>query len=103
MRNDITFSGSGLTVGLDLADRYSQVCVLDLKAEVVDEGRGRTTEDALRGRFGALAPCRVVIEVGTHSPWVSRLLAELGHDCVVANPRRVRLIDDSQKKNDRMD
>lgn len=103
MTNDIIFSGSGVTVGLDLADRYSQVCVLDVKAEVIDEGRVRTTEDALRGRFGALAPCRVVIEVGTHSPWVSRLLAELGHDCVVANPRRVRLIADSQKKNDRID
>jgi transposase len=103
MTNDITFSGSGVTVGMDLADRYSQVCVLDLKGEVSEEGRVRTTQDALRSRFGALAPCRVVIEVGTHSPWVSRLLTELGHDCVVANPRRVRLIADSQKKNDRID
>jgi transposase len=47
--------------------------------------------------------CRVVLELGTHSPWVSRLVAEFGHEVVVANPRRVRLIGDSTRKNDRSD
>jgi len=104
MKNDNTrLPGSGLTVGIDVGDKYSQICVLDVAAEVIDEGRVRTTWSAMGGRLGAMARCRVVIEVGGHSPWLSRLLEELGHECIVANPRRVRLIADSAKKNDRID
>src|SRR3970040_1691343 len=104
MKNDNTrLPGSGLTVGIDVGDKYSQICVLDVAAEVIDEGRVRTTWSAMGGRLGAMARCRVVIEVGGHSPWLSRLLEDLGHECIVANPRRVRLIADSAKKNDRID
>ena len=46
---------------------------------------------------------RIVIECGTHSPWVSRLLQELGHEVIVANPRRLRLISESDRKNDKAD
>lgn len=46
---------------------------------------------------------RVVIEAGTHSPWVSRVLAGLGHEVIVANPRKVRLISDNEGKDDRVD
>ena len=35
---------------------------------------------------------RVAIETGTHSPWVSRLLEECGHEVLVANARKLRLI-----------
>src|SRR5579862_4345444 len=38
-----------------------------------------------------------------HSPWVSRLLEKLGHQVIVANARKVRLIYESNKKNDRVD
>ena len=46
---------------------------------------------------------RVVLEVGTHSPWLHRLLAEVGHEVIVANPGRVRLIAASATKHDRAD
>jgi transposase len=92
-----------MTVGLDLSDRYASVCVLDSEGEVLEEGRVRTTTAALGQRFGAMACSRVVLEVGTHSPWVSRLLAGFGHDVIVANPRRIRLIADSSQKTDRSD
>ncbi len=45
----------------------------------------------------------MVLEVGPRSPWLSRMLAELGHDVIVANPRRVRLIARSHRKTDRSD
>jgi transposase len=45
----------------------------------------------------------MVMEVGTHSPWASRKLAELGHEVIVANPWKVRLIAASIKKTDRSD
>jgi hypothetical protein len=44
-----------------------------------------------------------VLEAGTHSPWVSRLLADLGHEVLVANPRRLRLIYENENKSDRVD
>jgi|HubBroStandDraft_4_1064222.scaffolds.fasta_scaffold35089_1 hypothetical protein len=43
------------------------------------------------------------LETGTHSPWVSRLLNELGHEAIVAHARNVRLIGESCKKDDRLD
>jgi transposase len=44
-----------------------------------------------------------VLEVGPHSPWLSRLLKAQGHEVVVANPRRVRLIAEAERKSDRID
>ena len=43
------------------------------------------------------------METGTHSPWVSRLLSELGHETIVAHARSVRLIGESRRKDDRLD
>ena len=53
--------------------------------------------------FGAMPRSRIALEIGTHSPWVSRLLSELGHEVVVGNARKVRLIGESCKKDDRLD
>ena len=38
-----------------------------------------------------------------HSPWVNRLLSELGHEVIVAHARNVRLIGESRRKDDRFD
>ena len=53
--------------------------------------------------FGAMARSRMALETGTHSPWVSRLLSKLGHEVIVAHARKVRLIGESRKKDDRLD
>ena len=78
-----------VTIGLDVGDRYSQVFGVDEEGEVIEEGRLPTTEQALRRRFTGMDPARVVLEVGTHSPWMSRLLTEQGHEVLVANPRAI--------------
>jgi len=62
-----------------------------------------TTKKGLARAFGSIPRCRIAIEVGTHSPWVSRLLRSWGHEVIVANARRVRLITDSSRKNDKLD
>jgi transposase len=92
-----------VTVGLDLGDRFCQICVLDETGEVTEEGRVATKPEAIRRRFSGADPLRIVLEAGTHSPWVSRLLAELGHDVIVANPRKLRLIYQNDSKSDRVD
>lgn len=96
-------SSQRITVGLDLGDRYSQFCLLDEDGMVVEEGRLRTTVDALQRYFAARPPMRIVIEVGTHSPWVSRLLEECDHEALVANARKLRLIYAGDKKTDQID
>jgi transposase len=35
---------------------------------------------------------RIAIEAATHSPWASRVLEECGHEVLVANARKLRLI-----------
>ena len=92
-----------LTVGLDLGDRSSRYCILNEAGEKASEDQLPTTKTGLDSIFAKMAPCRIALEVGTHSPWVSRHLAAMGHEVIVANPRKVRLITQSVKKNDRMD
>ena len=92
-----------ITVGLDLGDRYSHICVLDGEGAVVEEDRVRTIPEAVRERFGAMGPVLVAMEVGTHSPWVSRVLTELGHEVVVANPAKLRMIYQNPRKSDKAD
>ncbi len=92
-----------MTIGLDVGDRYCQVCALDAAGEVVEEGRVRTTPEALQRRFGSAPSLRIALEVGQHSPWISRLLRESGHEVIVANARKLRLIYDNDRKNDRVD
>ncbi|HSK83113.1 MAG TPA: hypothetical protein VK902_06855, partial [Rubrobacter sp.] len=78
-----------MTAGLDIGDTYSYLCLIDTqRGEVIEEGRLRTTPEALRRRFCSERPLRVALEAGTHSPWVSRLLEEeCGHEVLVANAR----------------
>ena len=90
-------------IGIDLGDRWSRYCVVNQAGAVVEEDRVRSTPDALAAKFGELPRTRIVIEVGAHSPWVSRMLQAQGHEVVVANPRKVRLIYESDRKNDRLD
>src|ERR1700691_6234999 len=92
-----------LTIGLDLGDRNSWYCVLDESGQIQREQRVRTNGKALREVFGEMAHSRIGLEIGTHSPWISRLLSELGHEVIVANARKVRLIGESRKKDDRLD
>jgi transposase len=97
------FSQAKLTIGLDLGDRSSWYCVLDEVGEVLLEQKLGTTPKAMREAFGSMPRCRIALETGMHSPWVSRLLSELGHEVIVAHARNVRLIGESRKKDDRLD
>jgi len=87
-----------LTIGLDLGDRNSWYCVLDEAGQIQLEQRVRTSAKTLYEVFGAMPRSRIALEIGTHSPWISRLLRELGHGVIVANARKVRLIGESRKK-----
>lgn len=98
MDNDTT-----IIIGCDLGDRISHLCLLDAEGGVLKRSKIATTRRAFHRFFTGLDSCQVVLEVGTHSRWTSALILEFGHQCVVANPRHVRLIYGGTHKNDRLD
>jgi transposase len=95
--------GQKLTIGLDLGDRSSWYCVLNAAGEVLLEQKLGTTPKAMKEVLGGMPGSRIALETGMHSPWVSRLLSDLGHEVIVAHARNVRLIGESRRKDDRFD
>jgi transposase len=92
-----------VTVGLDLGDKFSSTCELDAACKVIRRASVRTTPEGIRGYFGDRPRCRVVLEVGTHSPWIARQLEALGHEVIVANPSAVYGTRRRKRRNDAMD
>jgi transposase len=101
-RNKI-FKQPRLTIGLDLGDRSSHYCILDEAGNVILEDHLPTTPKAVQQVFRKIPRSRIALETGTHSPWVSRQLSQMGHEVIVAHARNVRLIGESRRKDDRLD
>jgi len=102
---DVSKERPKITAGLDLGDKYSYLCLVDQESgEIVEEGRLRTNPETFKRRFASeRPPMRIAIEAGTHSPWVSRVLEECGHEVLVANARKTRLIYANKRKTDEID
>ena len=92
-----------LTIGVDLGDRWSFYCVLEEAGKIILEQKVPTTAEAMKQTFSRIPQSRIALETGTHSPWVSRLLTELGHQVIVAHAQKVQLITKSNRKDDRHD
>ena len=92
-----------LTIGLDLGDRWSFYCVLDEAGQIIVEQKLPTTPEAMKQTFGKMPRSLTALETGTHSPWVSRVLSELGHEVIVAHAQKVESITKSNRKDDRHD
>ena len=92
-----------ITIGMDIGDKTSRYCVLDEDGTVLREGGVGTTKKGITQAFARLGRCRIALEVGTHSPWMSRLLKSFNQEVIVANARQVKLISQSSRKDDRLD
>lgn len=78
-------------VGLDVSDQHSTVCRMAwTSGKIVERTEIATTPAGLAAYFRGRQHCRITLEVGTHSPWMSRLLAGYGHEVLVADPTEVR-------------
>src|SRR5713101_1083698 len=97
------FKDQKLTIGLDLGDLWSFYCVRDEAGQVILEQKLPTTPEAMKQTFSRMPQSRIALETGTHSPWVSRLLTELGHEVIVAHAQKVQWITKSSRKDDRHD
>lgn len=101
---DMTLDSSKVTIGLDLGDRLSRTYEVDANGTRQAEATVATTPLGLQRYFGSRAACRVVLEASTHSPWVSRELAALGHEVIVANPAAMfRGAPRRRRRNDALD
>jgi transposase len=72
-------------IGIDVHRRDSQVCVITLKGEVLEQ-RIRTERKSFAELFGKRSRARILIEASTESEWVARCLEGLGHEVVVGDP-----------------
>src|SRR3989442_8227977 len=97
------FKEQKLTIGVDLGDRWSFYCVLDEAGRILLEQKVAMTPEALKQAFAKIPRSLIALETGTHSPWVSRLLTELGYKVIVAHAQKVQLITKSNRKDDRHD
>jgi transposase len=96
--------GISAVIGVDLGDRSSQICRLDFETgAILEELRISMTTASLERYFSQVSLSRVILESGTHTPWVRRLLEKLGHEVIVANPSKVRAISASRRKTDERD
>ena len=101
MNNNNT-NESRLTIGIDVSDKFSQICIIDDKGETIEESRIPTKPNAFMSKFYC-APAQIALEAGTHSQWIDKTLRELGHDVIVANPRKLKMIYMNDSKDDRVD
>ena len=91
-------------VGVDLGDRSSQICRLDWETGAIEEERRLSMSvSSLQRYFSGLSSCRVILESGTQTPWVRRLLESIGHEVITANASKVQAIASSQQKTDERD
>jgi transposase len=97
IRNEI-LKEQKLTIGVDLGDRWSFYCVLDEAGKIILEQKVAMTPKAMKQTFEKIPRSLIAMETGTHSPWMSRLLRELGHQVLVAHAQKVQLITKSNRK-----
>jgi transposase len=103
VNGNMNFKGHKLTIGMDLGDHWSCYRVLDEAGNIILEQKVATTPEAMKQVFAKIPQSLIAMETGTHSPWVSRLLTELGYKVIVAHAQKVQLITKSNRKDDRHD
>jgi transposase len=92
-----------VTMGWDVGDKFTDVCVLAPDAAILEQQRVRTTTHSLEKQLSRYPGALVVLEVGVHSRWISDLVRAHGHQVIVANARQVQLIYRRKSKTDRSD
>jgi transposase len=92
-----------ITIGMDLGDKFHMAVVFDSDGKELKIARVINTKAGTSKFFKPYRSAQVAIEASTHSPWISRLLNEMGLKVYVGNPRKLRFIWDSIDKSDAKD
>ena len=93
-----------LVVGIDLGDRSSTYTVRSRDAqEILLRGSVATEATGILSEFQQFQPQTFILETGTHARWMGQLLEAMGHEVVVANARKLKLISENNTKSDKVD
>jgi transposase len=92
-----------VTIGMDLGDKKNVVCVLNSTGDKIDSCSIVNTAKSIRKYFSKYTKSTAIVEAGTHSPWISRLLEQMGFKVIVANARKLRFIWQTTNKSDQRD
>lgn len=92
-----------LVIGIDVGDRYSHWCVRTRLGEQLLEGSVETKPQKVAEWLAGLKRQRIVLETGAHSQWMAGLLKLMGHEVIVANARKLKLISQNDQKGDKVD
>jgi len=87
-------------IGMDMGDKNNKAVGLSEDGEAVDRAEVPCTPEDVRAYLKRHPGALLAIETGTHCRWVSKLGLELGHEVLVGNARKLRMIWDSSRKND---
>ena len=79
------------TIGIDLGDKKHAICAVKRNGDIADQRSITNHRESFRRLSKKYPKARIVMEVGSHSPWISRFFEGLGHEVLVANPRKVRV------------
>jgi transposase len=90
------------SIGIDLGKINSQFSERDEKGAEVTNQRFRTTRECLEERFSG-EKARFLLEAGTPTRWVARVLVSLGHEVVVADPNYLPMYVDKKSKRKKTD
>ena len=99
----MTHTKHNYTIGIDLGDKVHETCTINSQGEIIERSSVLNTKDDLLRFSSANTGATLIMEAGCHSPWISRLFSEKGHKVIVANPRKLRAIYESDNKNDQRD
>lgn len=91
------------TIGIDLGDKSHETCTLNIEGEIIERNTVLNNRAELIRFSKANRGATLIMEAGCHSPWIDRLFQERGHKVIVANPRKLRAIYESDNKNDQRD
>jgi len=91
------------TIGIDLGDKSHRVCIVDRLGNITMEKALDNNRLALTQLASEHREARFVMEVGTHSPWISALFRELGCEVIVGNSRKLKAISQHERKCDELD
>lgn len=103
MKTTTTTQLPNWTIGIDLGDKKHAFCVINAAGEILEQRTIVNNRQSLQRLSEKYPRARMVMEVGAHSPWISRFLTSLDHEVIVANPRKVRAIYTNDRKSDEMD
>jgi transposase len=87
-------------IGMDMGDKNHKAIGLSESGEIISREEVPCTAEGVSSYLGRHPGALLAIETGTHCRWVSKLGLDLGHEVLVGNARKLRMIWDSSRKND---